>query len=188
MIRKPLSRFRKILIYTSKHGKNLVLAVLLVFFAVAVFSSIFYKVKLVQEQQKFSSYPLQAWQPGEIVQDSRFAFSFNSVRTSKQGIPHFWEAPSGKHFVLVNVSFKNNLNTDFHLSPISSMKIRGSDNIDYPVSSAPTIKNSLGGPVSAFQTVRGEVGFTLPSDIKTGTFIINPAIVGAHQISVHFSL
>jgi hypothetical protein len=166
---------------------HLLIAVALLLFFITAISGVYYRLQLVAQQTK-TDYPLQVWQQGEIVVDDRFAFSFNSVRTDTKDIPRVWELPSGFQYVMVNVSFKNTTTNDYHLSPIKSMHIQDEQNRTYDVTSAPTIKNSLGGPVKTGQTVTGEVGFTLPVGVTKGSFIFNPNLPDAHQIRVQFSL
>lgn len=176
---------------TIWHNQNLHMigaGLMLVILFLAVSSSLFYRYKYVQQQTPSSSYPLATWQPGDIINEDRFIFSFNSARTDTQDIPHAWELESGNKFLMVNLSFKNLQNIDYQLSPITSMRVEGDDGVTYDVSSAPFIKDSLGGPVKPGQTVRGEVGFTVPETLTSGDFVFDPGLIDAHQIRVHFRL
>ncbi len=159
-----------------------------VLFMIAVFSAVFYRYQTIKLKTIVNTYQLKQWQPGEIIQDDRFSFSFNSVRYDTVQVPGFWELEQGKQFVIVNISFKNNSSITYQLSPITSMTILDDNANNYHVSSAVDIHNSLGGPVNPGETVRGEVGFTLPDSIHSGQFIFNPNLQDANQISVRFKL
>ncbi len=157
-------------------------------FGLAVLSSVYYRYKFVNLQHKIETYELKNWSEGELVTDSRFVFSFNDAHTDSREIPHVWELGSGQQYLIINMTFKNTSGIVYQLSPISYMQILGNDGETYKVSSAPFIKNSLGGPVEPGQTVRGEVGFTIPTTLSSGDFVFDPGLVDAHQIRVHFDL
>ncbi len=150
-------------------------------FTVAVVSAVYFRVKYVNEK---INYPFQVWQPGEIVMNRDIAFSLNAMRTDEIQIDGMWELPDEHQFVLVNISFKNMSEDTYHLSPIKTMKIKDINDNIYEVSSAPSIQDSLGGPVESGKTVRGEVGFILPKNITDATFVFSPTIHGSNDIHV----
>lgn len=160
----------------------------LVFFALAVGTSVYYRYKYVTTKNQLHTYALKTYSPGEIVVDDRFAFSFNSVRTDTSTVPGFWELAEGDRFVLVSMTFTNRSDDVFELSPISLMHLIDGAGMSYDVTSAPAIKDSLGGPVKPGQTVRGEVAFTLPASTTSATFTFDPRLVDAHLIRVKFNL
>lgn len=188
MSKKANIKKRKKSLDTHTNKKLFSVLAILIVLIISLFFGGFYRYKYVTLKSTVSTYPLQIWQPGEIVNDDRFIFSFNSARSDSKDIPTVWELPPDQVYVIVNVSLKNLTNADYQLSPITSMHIEDDNRNVYNVSSAPFIKDSIGGPVSPDQTVRGEVGFTLPTNVKSGTFIFNPGLPNAHQIRVPFSI
>lgn len=169
-------------------NRNIIILVLAILFALMTATAFYYRYQFVIESKSIDSYNQQTWNEGEIIIDDRFAFSLNSVYSDTTEIPNFWELNDGDRFVLVNISFKNTSSVDYQLSPITSMQILDVVGNVYTVSSAPAIKNPLGGAVLPGVTVRGEVGFEIPEDVTQAKFIFNPNLEGAHLIEVNIVL
>jgi hypothetical protein len=186
MKRKRISR-QRIAQSVQKMGRRqfIVSGLLLLIFALLGGSAVYYHIEYVREYTAAqTSYPLHAWQTGEIVTHSAFAFRLNSVREDTHDIPHVWELAPGQKYVMVNVSFKNTSRETYQLSPIRTMQLRDASGTLYQVTSAPYIQDSLGGPVAPGQTVSGEVGFTIPVTAKDINFIFEPHVLNAHTIVV----
>jgi hypothetical protein len=158
------------------------------FFMATACTAVYYRYRYLREKNTLHTYANKLWTPGEIIIDDRFAFSFESVRTSTVQVPHFWELPANSRFVIVRLSFKNNMKSVFHMSPIASMHLSLGNGSVVQVSSAPDIKEALGGPVESGKTVSGEVGFIVPADIKDADLIFDTKLPDAHLIRVAFSV
>lgn len=157
----------------------------------AVGSATYYRFKYAEATQPRLGdyYGYKVWAPGDIVESKDIAFSLNGVRTDTTNVPKFWELQEGNQYVIVDVSFKNRTYKPYELSPVMSMKVR--DNVsgkEYGVTSAPAIEQGLGGQVASQETMRGEVGFTLPVDAKDLTFIFEPYLSSSAPITVNFTI
>lgn len=175
-------------------GENtqLLVAVCLVAFVLlaSLSAAVYYRYKYIQGSQANASnyYGYKTWSPDEIVVSRDIAFSFNGARTDKTTVPGFWDLEPDSKYVIVDVSFKNSSSKPYQLSPILSMKLTDDAGKDYSVTSAPAITKGLGGQVNPGETMRGEVGFTVPDPAKKFTFVFEPYVVSSAPISVNFTV
>lgn len=165
--------------------------VLIVFLIILVFVSLstafMYRIKYL-DTTKQAAYPLTTWQPGDIVQGDGFIYSLTTIRTDSQSIPSYWELDDNSVFLLARLSLKNTSTEKFDFSPVLTMQVRDESGMTYEVSSAPGIRDSLGGPILPGQTVSGEVGFTVPKTMKSGFVIYAPAQADQHIITTAITL
>jgi hypothetical protein len=165
--------------------------VLIVFLIILVFVSLstafMYRIKYL-DTTKQAPYPLTTWQPGDIVTGDGFIYNLTSIRTDTQSIPKYWELDANSVFLLVRLSLKNTSTQVLEFSPVSTMQVRDESGATHEVSSAPGIRDSLGGPINPGQTVSGEVGFTVPKTMNSGFVIYAPAQAGQHIITTAISL
>ena len=133
---------------------------------------------------EITRYPLRVWALGDIIDDKKLAFAATAVSKDDKGMVGFWEAPAGKEFVSVTMSFKNKTGKVYHLSPVLNMKLLDGDNNEYEVSSAPAISRGLGGPVANGQTSAGDVGFLVPKSATKLKLVFDPHVVNENTIAV----
>ena len=175
-------------LFAFTKNQTQLLIVFLVFLSFISLSTAFmYRVKYLENATQ-AAYPLTTWQTGDIVEGDGFIYSLTSVRTDAQGIPSYWELDSNSVFLLARLSFKNTSTQKLEFSPVLTMQVRDETGTTYEVSSAPSIRDSLGGPILPGQTVSGEVGFTVPRTMKSGFVIYAPAQADQHIISTAITL
>lgn len=128
---------------------------------------------LTETEDNYLEYSLETSKQGDIVIKKDYAMVINSVKSDKTQIPGYWQIKDDQKFVVVDISFKNRTNYNYSMSPITSMKLIDENGIQYDVTSAVAITNGLGGEVAPHNTIRGEVGFTVPSNIAKFVFVFN---------------
>lgn len=138
-------------------------------------------------QSKTQPYPFKTWQLNDKIKDQKLEFTTHSVSDDSVGMPGFWAPSKDETFIVVSMSFTNRTGKVYHLSPVQTMKLRDSNNHEYAVTSAPTIKTGLGGPVRNGETTTGEVGFIVPKAASGLQLIFDPRIVDENIIQVNLN-
>jgi hypothetical protein len=100
----------------------------------------------------------------ELAQKDSLIMTIQDTVYDNTGIPHFWTPQEGNMFVMVNMNIENNSNTLVHFSPVSTLTLVDSKGSVYSVTSAPNMKKGLGGPISPYEHMSGEVGFEVPAN------------------------
>ena len=177
----------------AKHPTTQITAstiLIIVLLAVSISSAIYYRYKYVTAIVPSSEdhYAYKVWQPYDIIESKDIAFSFNGSRLDSTQVTGFWELPEGQQYVVVDVSFKNKTNDFYQLSPVSSMYLKDSAGKEYRVTSSPSITSGLGGQVTPGDTMRGEVGFTVPKTATKLTYFFRPYVASSAPIWVEFNV
>lgn len=128
---------------------------------------------LTESEANYLEYSSDNKSQGDIAIKKDYAMIVNGVKSDRTQIPGYWQIKDDQKFVVVDVSFKNRTNYSYSMSPITSMKLIDENGIHYDATSAVAITNGLGGEVAPHTTVRGEVGFTVPSNITKFVFVFN---------------
>lgn len=100
----------------------------------------------------------------ELAQKDSLIMTIQDTVYDKTGIPHFWTPQEGNMFVMVDMNIENNSSSLVHFSPVSTLTLVDSRGVIYPVTSAPNMKKGLGGPISPYEQMSGEVGFEVPAN------------------------
>ena len=168
----------------SRHQSVLIVAIVVAVFllVLSLVQGLQYRYDYIQ--LKNQRYPLKVWKLGDAIDDQKLVFVTSSIVSDDKGIEEIWQPPEGQKFIVVNMSFKNKTGVDYQLSPVSTMKLKDSDNLEYEVSSAPVIKNGLGGVVKNGETATGEVGFLAPKSAKNLKLFFDPRVANEQTIIV----
>lgn len=184
MVKKATSR-KQVDVLTKYRNLFFLSALVITFLSLA--TALSYRVQYLDSRES-TFYPNIYWELGDIVEGKGFIYSVADVRTDTQDIPSYWELAEGNVFLLVRVALKNTSDSTLEFSPVSTMQVRSEDGVYYEVSSAPGIKDSLGGPVLPGETVYGEVGFTVPGTMKKGNLVYVPSQPDQHTITTNISV